>query len=275
MTNESTMTTELRPAGTAGPSAARATAAGPGPFTGRVAVVTGASSGIGRAIARRLAEGGARVAAVARRGDRLAELGPGVTAVPADVADPQAVAAAVARVVDELGPPDLVVAGAGVMLPNDVTEPRLDEWQRTISVNIAGVAAVVTATVGHLAAAAADGRPADLVLVSSIGDAISFPGYAFYGASKAAVTKLSHDLHLDLAPLGVRTMNVRPGLVDTELQANVTHPQRRAELEQWLEEITALSPDDVAHSVLAALDVPRHVSVSEITIVPTAQAAPV
>jgi NADP-dependent 3-hydroxy acid dehydrogenase YdfG len=269
-------TTGTSPTPTSDPTdPAAATAAGTSPFTGRVAVVTGASSGIGRAIARRLAEGGATVAAVARRGDRLAELGPGITAVPADVADPRAVAAAIDRVVDELGPPDLVVAAAGVMLPNDVTEPRLDEWQRTISVNITGVAAVVTATVGHLAAAAADGRAADLVLVSSIGDQVSFPGYAFYGASKAAVTKLSHDLHLDLAPLGVRTMNVRPGLVDTELQGNVTHPQRRAELEQWFEDITALSPDDVAHAVLAALAVPRHVNVSEITIVPTAQAAPV
>jgi NADP-dependent 3-hydroxy acid dehydrogenase YdfG len=272
MTNTDTITHAT--AGT-GPHADTHAETASGAFAGRVAVVTGASSGIGRAIARQLAEGGATVAAVARRGDRLAELGPGITAVPADVADPQAVAAAIDRVVDELGPPDLVVTAAGVMLPNDVTEPRLDEWQRTISVNIAGVAAVVTATVGHLAAAAADGRAADLVLVSSIGDQVSFPGYAFYGASKAAVSKLSHDLHLDLAPLGVRTMNVRPGLVDTELQGNVTHPQRRAELEQWLEDITALGPDDVAHAVLAALAVPRHVNVSEITIVPTAQAAPV
>jgi NADP-dependent 3-hydroxy acid dehydrogenase YdfG len=244
-------------------------------FTGRVAVVTGASSGIGRAIARQLADAGAAVAAIARRGDRLADIGPGVTPVAADVGDAEAVARAVDRVVDELGPPDLVVANAGVMLPGHATTARLDDWQRMISVNIGGVAATIAATVPHLVAAAADGRNADLVIVSSVGDQTSFPEYAVYGATKAAVTKLSHDLRLDLAPLGVRLLNLRPGLVATELQANVTQPERRAELEQWLEEITALTPDDVAHSVLAALAVPRHVNVSELTIVPTAQAAAV
>jgi len=246
-----------------------------GSFAGRTAVVTGASSGIGRAIARHLADAGAAVAAVARRADRLGEIGPGVLPVAADVADADAVARAVARVVDELGPPDLVVASAGVMLPSHPTAGRLDEWQQMIAVNVGGVAATVTATVPHLVAAAADGRTADLVLVSSIGDAISFPDYALYGATKAAVTKLCHDLRLDLSPLGVRTLNLRPGLVATELQANVTHPERRAELEQWLEDITALTPDDVARSVLAALDVPRHVNVSELTILPTAQVAAV
>jgi NADP-dependent 3-hydroxy acid dehydrogenase YdfG len=244
-------------------------------FTGRVAVVTGASSGIGRAIAHQLGAAGAEVAAVARRRDRLTGIWPGVTPVPADVGDADAVAAAVARVVDQIGRPDLVVASAGVMLPSHTTETRLDEWQRTIAVNIAGVAATVAATVPHLVAAAADGRPADLVIVSSIGDAISFPEYSFYSASKAAVTTLAHNLRVDLAPLGVRTLNLRPGLVATELQANVTKPERRAELEQWLDEITALTPDDVAHAVLAALALPRHVNVSELTIVPTAQAAPV
>lgn len=240
-------------------------------FTGRIAVVTGASSGIGRAVARQLADAGAAVAAVARRGDRLAEIGSGVTPVTADVSDADDVARAVERVVDELGPPDLVVANAGVMLPSHATSPQLDEWQRMVAVNVGGVVATVAATTSHLAAAAADGRTADLVIVSSVGDAISFPEYAVYGATKAAVTKLCHDLRLDLAPLGVRTLNVRPGLVATELQTNVTKPDRRAELVQWLDEITPLSPDDLARSVLAALAVPRHVNVTELTVVPTAQ----
>ena len=244
-------------------------------FTGRTALVTGASSGIGRAIVGQLAQAGAAVAAIARRADRLAEIGSGVMPVVSDVADADALARAVDRVVSELGPPDLVVANAGVMLPSPVTAARLDEWQRTISVNIGGVAATIAATVPHLVAAAAEGRTADLVIVSSIGDAIAFPEYAFYSASKAAVTKLSHDLRADLAPLGVRTLNVRPGLVATEMHGKVTQPERRAELEQWLDEITPLTADDVARAVLAALAVPRHVNVSEITVLPTAQVAPV
>ena len=249
--------------------------ASPGPLTGRTALVTGASSGIGRAVARQLAGAGATVAAVARRADRLVDLGPGITAVPADVSDAQALAVAVEHAVRELGPPDLVVASAGVMLPADVDGSPLELWRRTIDVNITGIAATVAATVPHLIAAAAEGRTADLVLVSSIGDVLAFPGYAFYSASKAAVTKLCHDLHLDLAPRGVRTLNLRPGLVASELQGNVTHPRRRAELEEWLDEITALEPDDVAGPLVAALALPRHVSVSELTIVPSAQVASV
>ena len=241
------------------------------PLAGRVAFVTGASSGIGEAVARQLADAGALVAAVARRADRLADLGDGITPVPVDVTDPQAVAAAVERVVDELGPPDLVVASAGVMLPSDVEDTRLDLWQRTIDVNLTGIAATLAATVPHLIAAAAEGRTADLVLVSSVGDRLAFPGYAFYSASKAAVTKLCHDLHLDLAPFGVRTLNLRPGLVASELQTNVTDAGRREALLQWLEEITALEPDDVAGPLVAALSLPRHVCISELTIVPTAQ----
>jgi NADP-dependent 3-hydroxy acid dehydrogenase YdfG len=241
------------------------------PLTGRVAFVTGASSGIGQAIARQLADAGARVAAVARRADRLDALGPDVLAVPADVSDPDAVRAAVERTVAELGPPDLVVTAAGVMLPSDIDEARLDLWQRTFDVNLTGIAATVAATVPHLIAAAADGRTADLVMVSSVGDQLSFPGYAFYGASKAAVTKLCHELHLDLAPHGVRTLNLRPGLVASELQSKVTDPARREQLEQWLEDITALTPDEIAGPLVAALGLPRHVCVSELTVVPTAQ----
>jgi NADP-dependent 3-hydroxy acid dehydrogenase YdfG len=109
------------------------------------------------------------------------------------------------------------------------------------------------------------------VMVSSVGDQLSFPGYAFYGASKAAVTKLCHELHLDLAPHGVRTLNLRPGLVASELQSKVTDPARREQLEQWLEDITALTPDEIAGPLVAALGLPRHVCVSELTVVPTAQ----
>lgn len=251
------------------------TDAADGPLTGRVAIVTGASSGIGEAIARRLADAGAVVAAIARRADRLEKLGAGITPVPADVTDARAVAAAVGRVVQELGAPDLVVANAGVMLPSDLADTRLDEWQRTIDVNITGVAATVAATIPHLVAAAADGRTADLVLVSSVGDTLAFPGYAFYTASKAAITKLSHDLRLDLSALGVRTLNLRPGLVATELQGNVTHDGLRADLEQWVDEIAVLQPDDIAVPLVAALALPRHVNVSELTVVPTAQVAAV
>jgi NADP-dependent 3-hydroxy acid dehydrogenase YdfG len=245
------------------------------PLTGRIALVTGASSGIGEAIARRFADAGALVAAVARRADRLAGLGPGITPVPADVTDAAALAAAVERVAAELGAPDLVVANAGVMLPSAPEAGDLAVWQQTIDVNISGVAATIAATVPHLVAAAAEGRTADLVLVSSIGDALAFPGYAFYTASKAMVTKLSHDLRLDLSPLGVRTSNVRPGLVATELPEKLPPSPFRDQLDEMVATMGPLAAADVAAAVLAAVALPRHVNISELAIVPTGQPAPV
>jgi NADP-dependent 3-hydroxy acid dehydrogenase YdfG len=240
----------------------------PSPFAGRIALVTGASSGIGAAIARSLADGGATVAGLARRADRVAELGAGVTPIAADVTDPVELAAAVDRVVAELGVPDLVVANAGVAHGSPLDDIRLDDWQHQIDVNVSGVVATVAATVPHLVAAAAEGRPADLVVISSVVDALSFPAFALYGASKAAVSKLTHGLRLDLAPQGVRTLNVRPGAVETEILDGVAE-----DLAAGFKEIPALEPRDIAGAVLAALALPAHVNVSELTIVPTGQPA--
>jgi len=240
------------------------------PFQDRVAIVTGASSGIGAAIARSLADGGAQVAGLARRTERVAELGAGITPVAADVTDPTSLGAAVDHVVQELGVPDLVVANAGVAHGSPLDDIRLDDWQHQIDVNISGVVATVAATIPHLAAAAAQGRAADLVVISSVVDALSFPAFALYGASKAAVTKLTHDLRLDLSPQGIRTLNVRPGAVETEILDGVAE-----DLAAGFKEIPALEPRDIASAVVAALALPSHVNISELTVVPTGQPAAV
>lgn len=141
--------------------------------------------------------------------------------------------------------------------------------------NVGGVIATLAATLPHLKAAAAEGKTADLVFTSSVGDVLSFPGYAAYTASKAAVTKLSRDVRLDLSPLGIRTLNLRPGLVATEIQDAITDAAMRAEFDEWIGSVKVLTADDVARSVVAALSVPRHVNITELTIVPTEQAAAV
>src|SRR5690606_34340716 len=139
-------------------------------LTGRTAVVTGASSGIGAATARALAAAGGRVAVLARRVERIESLAKEIDglAVPADVTDPESIATAAAAIRTELGRPDLVVANAGVMnsTPFATAEPR--EWSAMVDTNLTGLIHTGRAFVDDLLAAAADGGPADLVHVGSI-----------------------------------------------------------------------------------------------------------
>ena len=160
---------------------------------GRIAAITGAASGIGAAIARRFVDAGARVGLIARRADRLAALAADLGAdhalpAPADVTDEGAQTRAAERIAEGLGEIDIVVANAGIMLPSPVMELRTDEWQRMIDLNLTGVLSTVTAFLPSLIAAGEARGVADLVLVSSLGARVTFPGYAVYGATKAAVS---------------------------------------------------------------------------------------
>ena len=166
-------------------------------LNGRTAVVTGAASGMGAATAELLAANGARVALLARRADRLAEItekinanGGDAVAVPVDVTAPASVDNAAERVRRELGAVDLVVNSAGVMLANPIEDGRTDEWDRMIDTNLSGVLRTTRAFVPDLVAAAESGRSADLVNISSIGAHVNFPSFAVYGATKAAVVGL-------------------------------------------------------------------------------------
>ncbi|MGX4738329.1 SDR family oxidoreductase [Kitasatospora griseola] len=245
---------------------------------GRTAVVTGAASGIGEAVARQLVADGARVALLARRKDRLerlaAELGPNALAVPADVTDPASVDAARQQVHTALGQVDLVVNAAGVMLPNPVDDGRIDEWTRMIDTNLTGVLHVVRAFGPDLVAAAAAGATADLLNVSSIGAHVVFPNYAVYGATKAAVTQLSAALRSEYGPRDVRVTTVEPGLTDTELGSHIDNPALGpdGQLGAMFDAIGALSPADVADLVGYVVGRPRHVNLRHVVVLPTRQA---
>ncbi|MFE6131336.1 SDR family oxidoreductase [Streptomyces sp. NPDC056437] len=247
-------------------------------LSGRTAVVTGAASGIGAATAVLLAAHGARVALLARRTERLGELAAKITAdggralaVTADVTDEESVAAAVQRIHSAYGPADLLVNAAGVMLPNPVDDGRADEWQRMIDTNVTGVLRLIRAFTGDLLAAAADGRSADLVNISSIGAHVVFPNYAVYGATKAALTHLSQSLRAELGPRDVRVTNVEPGFTESELRDHIDNPELTGQLDSMLDAVGLLTSEDVADLIAYTTSRPRHVNLRQAIVLPTRQ----
>jgi NADP-dependent 3-hydroxy acid dehydrogenase YdfG len=244
-------------------------------LTGRIAVVTGATSGIGAATARRLAAEGASVALVGRREDRLKDLAAqiGTTALPvtADVGDRDAMNAAAATIRSAFGRVDLVVANAGVMLAAPFESAATDEWDQMVGTNVTGLLHTGRAFIDDLLAAAADGKPADLVLVGSIGGHTVFPNYAVYGATKAAVAHLTRNLRAELGPRGVRVKNVEPGVVGTELGDGMRDAGQREQLAEWRESLEVLAPEDIADAIAYATATRTRMNVAELIIVPTQQ----
>ncbi|MFH8612934.1 SDR family oxidoreductase [Streptomyces sp. NPDC018029] len=252
------------------------------PLTGRVAVVTGASSGIGEATARQLAAQGAHVALLARRADRLEEhvarieaAGGTALALPTDVTDPASLTAAAAGIHARLGRVDLVVNNAGLALPDvlDGDGSVGTNWRRMIDVNVTGAFAVVEVFVPDMLAAAAERGHADLVNISSVAAQSVLPGFAGYAASKAAFSHLSRNLRARLSPADVRVTNIEPGAVDTELRDHIEDPAISAAVKEAVGSIEGIpSGDDVAELIAFAVGRPRHVNLSQISVLPTREA---
>jgi NADP-dependent 3-hydroxy acid dehydrogenase YdfG len=248
-------------------------------LAGRTAVITGAASGMGAATAGLLAAQGARVALLARRAERLEEVAAKIVSeggealvVATDVTDQASVDAAAERVHTAYGRVDLVVNAAGVMLPNPVDEGRTDEWQRMLDTNVAGALRIIRAFTPDLVAAAADGRTADLVNISSIGAHVTFPHYAVYGATKAALSHLSASLRTEFGPRDVRVTNIEPGLTDTELAGHIDNAELSSQLDGMFDALGALSGDDIADLIAYTTSRPRHVNLRQLIVLPTRQA---
>ncbi|MFE6665942.1 SDR family oxidoreductase [Streptomyces sp. NPDC057697] len=248
-------------------------------LAGRTAVITGAASGMGGATARLLAAQGVGVALLARRAERLEELaaeigaaGGQALAVPTDITDQTSVDAAVERVHRAFGPVDLVVNAAGVMLPNPVDAGRTDEWQRMIDTNVTGALRIIRAFTADLVAAAAEGRTADLVNISSIGAHVTFPHYAVYGATKAALTYLSASLRTEFGPRDVRVTNIEPGLTDTELAGHIDNAELSGQIDGMFEALGGLSADEIADLIAYATSRARHINLRQLIVQPTRQA---
>ncbi len=238
----------------------------------RVAVVTGASSGIGAAVGRALGREGVHVALAARRPDALHEVQAGLDqqrgaakslVVPTDVTDRRQVKSLVARTEQELGPIDILVNCAGVMFYTLMRNLRQDEWERTVEVNCKGALNCIGAVLPGMLAR---GR-GHIVTISSDAGRRVFPGLSVYSASKFFVEALSQGLRLETAGTGIKVTTVQPGNVATDLSSLSTDAEA-LELYAQPSGARVLDPEDVAGSVLYALRQPDHAAVNEILVEP-------
>lgn len=246
---------------------------------GTVALVTGASSGIGEATALDLAQHGAAVALVARRRDRLEALasrigdaGGRALVLEADVADEAAVQAAVAATVDELGRLDTVVANAGVMLLGPIEAAPTDEWRRMVELNVLGLMYTAQAALPHLVEAAAQEprRVADLVLISSVAGRVARAGSAVYNASKHAVGAFGEALRQEVTARHVRVSLIEPGAVITELPDH-NRPESLEALNKRFEGMERLEAIDIAETISFVVNRTRRTAINEVLIRPTEQ----
>jgi len=237
--------------------------------SGRVAVITGASSGIGEASARALAADGHRLALLARRGDRIQaladELGEGAIAIEADVTDRDSVVAAAQRVQDELGGADILINNAGVMLLAPFSSDQNDETRQMVEVNLLGAMTATEVFLDQLR----DGG-GDLVNISSVAGRTAGPGSSVYNATKWGLNGWSEALRKELQP-DVRVMIIEPGAVATELTDHITHAGAKESADQLYDEL-AITAEDIAEVIAFAVGRPQRVTLNEILIRPTAQA---
>jgi NADP-dependent 3-hydroxy acid dehydrogenase YdfG len=248
---------------------------------GTVALVTGASSGIGEATARALAAHGAAVALVARRKDRLDELvtrigadGGRAYAIEADVTVQEQAIAAVEETVTELGSLDTLVNNAGVMLLGPIVGAPTEEWERMIKLNVLGLFYCSHAALPHLLAAVEDSQRgvADIVNVSSVAGRVARMGSGVYNASKWAVGAFTESLRQEVTQRNVRVSVVEPGAVDTELTDHL-----REEIKPWaasrFEGVEKLHADDIADAIAYIVTQPRRVAINEVLLRSTDQQA--
>lgn len=249
-------------------------------LTGTVALVTGASSGIGAATAHELAAQGAAVALVARREDRLAAVvadiemaGGTALAIQADISDGAQAEAAVQRAVRQLGRLDILVNNAGLMLLGPVLGAATEEWDRMIAVNLQGLLYITRAAVPHLLTAAGQSprQVADIVNISSVAGRVASNGFGVYNLTKFGLNGFTESLRQEVTQRYVRVGVLEPGGVATELGSHNNQEIRDQIIDPFYDTTEVLSPDDIADGIAYMVTRPRHASVGELWIMPTEQ----
>ncbi len=241
---------------------------------GKVAAITGGSSGIGEATARALAGAGAAVSLAARREDRLDELARSIEAdggralpVACDVTDEDQARSFIDRTKGELGSVDILVNNAGVMLLGPFERADPEEWRRMVEINVLGLLYCTHAALAPM-------READtghVVNVSSVAGRSANAGSAVYNLTKFGVTAFSEALRQEVLDAHVRVTCIEPGFVDTELQGH-NNPEVKQTIDGMREQIgDILEPEDIADGILWAVSRPDRVNVNEVLIRPTGQ----
>lgn len=235
----------------------------------KLIVITGASSGIGEAIARRFSEAGHALLLLARRVEKLEALNlPNTMCEKVDVLDKASFEAAIAKAEAKFGPADCMVNNAGVMLLGQIEDQDSTEWQRMFDVNVIGLLNGMQAVLAPMKAR----RSGTVINISSIAGRKTFGAHAAYCGTKFAVHAISENVREEVADSNVRVTTIAPGVVETELLSHTTSDDIKGGYEGWKQDIGgALVPDDIARTVLFAYQQPQGMCIREIVVAPTRQ----
>lgn len=235
----------------------------------KLIVITGASSGIGEAIARRLSDAGHPLLLVARRMERLEALNlPNTLCEKVDVLDKASFEAAIEKAEAKFGPTDCIVNNAGVMLLSELDVQDPAEWKRMFDVNVIGLMNGMQAVLAPMK----QRRSGTIINISSVAGRKTFPNHAAYCGTKYAVHAISENVREEVANFDVRVTTIAPGAVETELLSHTTSNEIIAGYDSWKEVMGGvLAADDIARAVEYAYMQPQGVCVREIVIAPTRQ----
>ncbi|MBB3299796.1 NADP-dependent 3-hydroxy acid dehydrogenase YdfG [Rhizobium sp. BK077] len=244
-------------------------------INGKIALVTGASSGIGAATALKLAEAGAKVGIAARRTGKLeglqkeiASRGGEALVIEMDVVDPASVEAGVKKLVGAYGSIDILVNNAGLMPLSDVDQFKVDEWHRMVDVNVKGLLNTTAAVLPQMI----NQHSGHIFNMSSIAGRKVFKGLSVYCATKHAVAAFSDGLRMEVGQKhNIRVTCIQPGAVATELYDHITQPGYIKQMDDLAKQMTFLQGEDIGDTIVFAAQAPAHVNVAELFVLPVEQ----
>lgn len=240
-------------------------------LNGKVAVVTGASSGIGKAIAKKLSQNGCKVVLSSRSTEKLQELQSQLTGsmvAEMDVSNTKSVTDAFRQIRNKYNKVDILVNCAGVMPLTYLKNRHLDEWLETIEVNVKGSLRCINEVLPFMK----EQNSGHIINIASVDGKEVYPGGAVYGASKAALIALSTAMRMELSPeFNIRVTAIEPGTVDTDLREDITDEELLKDKDYGGDE-AKLKPEDIAAAVLYAVQQPETVNINELLIKPTGKA---